>query len=284
VDKQDQPVTTGFAPDLPMEIAGGLQPPTMPLVPADYWNKILVRQPSKIDGDAAHISMRVPLEWMEAISVLRDWQKYLFPSRVIWPTVSDFARSALADFIENISMLKLSTELGQLPENSSTGLITVQMFTEQTDGELLARTRTMQRVQKQAWQLAQGIRNLMNLKEPVEAADLVSNYVERTTRMREQTGRDFWERYCLTALFRIPSAIEDVTSLIQGEYIIDENIIANLEHVTHLIETGELGLYIGEDDGVQAPPLNFATGDNNDNTSNTDDADSDSSSNTGRSV
>lgn len=277
--ESDQPaVTVGFVPDLSMDLAGGIQPPSLPLLPADYWNKVLVRQPSKIEGEAAHISMRIPIEWMEAISVLRDWQKDQFPSRVIWPTVSDFARSALADFIETVSRLRESMEQGELPTNSSTGLIGAQMIAEQIDGELLARTKTMQRVQSQAYKLSQAIRDLMNRREPVEAADMISSYVARTIRLREETGHDFWERFFINSLFRIPSMIEDATSLIQGEYIIDEDVIANLEHVTHLIENGELDLYIHEDDQpVDSLPLDNITA-----TGVTNDTDTDTSSDSGQ--
>jgi hypothetical protein len=252
--------TSGFTPDMPMEIAGGEQPPSLPLVSVDYWNKILVRQPSKIDGDAAHVSARIPLEWMEAISVLRDWQRNTFPSRAIWPTVSDFARSAIADFIETVSALKSASEKGQLPANASTGLIAAQMFNEQIEGELLARARAMTRAQSQAYKLAQAARDLMNRKEPVEAADMFATYVERAIAEREQSGSDFWERFHLNSLFRIPIALEDVTSLIQGGYITDTNIIGSVEHITELVEAGELELYTPElEEKIISLPLQFNT-------------------------
>lgn len=232
--------------DLPMEVAGGLQPPPIPLISTDYWN-FFVRFPSSSDnGQSAHISMRIPLEMMEGITLLRDWSRSKFPSRDIWPTTSDFARSALVFFMSEMNKIRDLAERGELPDNSSTGLLAAQSFVEQIGGELTARARTMAKAQSQAFLLARAIRDLINRNEPIEAADMISTWVEGTTQMREQTGSAFWERMFLSSLFRIPTMIEDTTALIDAGFIVDEDIITNLQHVLELIEAGDLSL--AEDD------------------------------------
>lgn len=255
--------------DMPITVAGGDQPSTVPLPSGDYWRNLVRHPATSSNGQSATVSARIPLEWAEAITLLRDWSKSAFPAREIWPGTSDFVRSALAAWIYNVSQMRDAAERGNLPDNSSTGLMAAQLFVESIGGELGARGRTMAKAQVQAHELARTIRDLMNRKEPAEAADMVSRWVEGTFQIRDQSGSDFWERFFITSLFRIPTVIEDVKDLIDGQFIVDENIIANIEHVFDLIENGDLDLSHDVENNVSQFPAadDFIIGDTSDNRS-----------------
>lgn len=263
-------------------VAGGSQPSTVPLPSSDYWSSLIRYPSSSKDGQAAHVSARIPIEWMESISVLRDWVKGQFPARNLWETTSDFVRFGIALGILEATKLRDAAESGNMPENSSTGLLAAQLFIEQTGGELQARSRTMTQAQNSARDLARTIRDLLNRKEPSEAADMVSRWIEGARKIREQSGAAFWETYFITSLFRIPTAIEDTEILIKGGYIIDEDTIASVEHVLELIEAGDLELYSDDSDDsdekvLQFPDLMFpsiSVGDHGDSDSTEDTAQS----------
>lgn len=200
---------------------------------------LLVNFPaSGSNGESVPIHTRIPVDWLEEISRIRELPGTLLPHG-IWKTTGEFYRWAIFIAIREVD--KIQRELDS--EGAHDPIINARIFVERTGGNLAARAAVIGDARRRATDLGEALTALYKLGEFDEAAEMIMQWVEQARQMATEYDSKYWERLMVKTLITEPSAVQPILDLIEHGYIIDDYLlgVTRQANLKERLESGELG-------------------------------------------